>query len=290
MAAAHDNLFWGDMFRSLLLPLAFSLLSAPAFAEPASPWIADTGARFRLVDGGLKDGARLAAVQIALEPGWKTYWRQPGASGVPPRFDFSRSENVESASVSYPAPERSADEDGVTNVYHGVVTLPVRVRPIDPTAPMTLRVAADYGVCERICVPAHTEAELELAPEGGRAGPARDEVLAALARVPEIKPLGAPGPVAIGSVVQTGAAGGSALRVEVSAPEGGKPPELFAETGDSEYVAAPELAGKPDAGRAAFRIALDGPDLPAAGFRLTLVAGGEAIETRVPLDAIRPKS
>ncbi|MFJ5487660.1 protein-disulfide reductase DsbD domain-containing protein, partial [Hansschlegelia beijingensis] len=120
----------------------------------------------------MKDGARLAAVQIALEPGWKTYWRQPGASGVPPRFDFSKSENVESASVSYPAPERNADEDGVTNVYHGVVTLPVHVRPVDPAAPVTLRVVADYGVCERICVPAHTEAELELAPDGGRAGPA----------------------------------------------------------------------------------------------------------------------
>ncbi|MFL1874495.1 hypothetical protein ACIKT0_04595 [Hansschlegelia beijingensis] len=78
--------------------------------------------------------------------------------------------------------------------------------------------------------------------------------------------------------------------MEVSAPEGGKPPELFAETGDGEYVAAPELTDKPAGGRAAFRIALDGPDLPGAGLRLTLVAAGEAIETRVPLDAIRPKS
>ena len=31
-----------------------------------------------------------AGVEIRLAPGWKTYWRYPGDSGVPPRFDFSR--------------------------------------------------------------------------------------------------------------------------------------------------------------------------------------------------------
>jgi len=287
---AHKNLIWGDMFRSLLLPLAFSLIAAPALAEPTSPWIGDTGARLRLVDAGPGDGARLAAVQIALDPGWKTYWRQPGASGVPPRFDFSASENVESASISYPVPERNAEEDGVTNVYHGAVTLPVRVLPRDPAAPMTLRLVADYGVCERICVPTHAEAQLELAPDGAKPGPALEEVRAAAAKLPVSEPLGAKAPLAIASVTQIAVADAAALRVEVATPEGGGAPQLFAETGDGAYVAAPELIEKPASGRAAFRIPLDEPDPPATGLRLTLVAAGKAIETRVPLDAIRPRS
>ncbi|HVI28802.1 protein-disulfide reductase DsbD domain-containing protein [Hansschlegelia sp.] len=278
------------MFRSLLLPLAFSLIAAPALAEPASPWIGDTGARLRLVDGGPGDGARLAAVQITLDPGWKTYWRQPGASGVPPRFDFSGSDNLESASISYPAPERNTDEDGVTNVYHGAVTLPVRIVPRDPAAPVTLRLVADYGVCERICVPTHAEAQLELAPDGAKPGPALEEVRAAAAELPVLEPLGAKASVAIASVTQIPEADAPALRIEVAAPEGGGAPQLFAETGDGAYVAAPELIEKPASGRAAFRIPLDEPDPPATGLRLTLVAAGKAIETRVPLDAIKPRS
>ena len=44
-------------------------------------------------------------IEIALEPGWYTYWRNPGEAGVPPVFDFSGSENVASVDVMYPAPD-----------------------------------------------------------------------------------------------------------------------------------------------------------------------------------------
>ena len=44
--------------------------------------------------GGADNGELLAGVQIRLEPGWKTYWRTPGDSGVPPSFDWSGSKNL----------------------------------------------------------------------------------------------------------------------------------------------------------------------------------------------------
>ena len=40
-----------------------------------------------------------AGVEIKLKPGWKTYWRYPGDSGVPPVLDFSESQNVKSVTV-----------------------------------------------------------------------------------------------------------------------------------------------------------------------------------------------
>src|SRR5260221_13374208 len=79
---------------------------SPSFAADASPW-----------DEGLQSAARLIAaratgtgadlvyrsgVEIKLNPGWKTYWRYPGDSGVPPTFDFSKSENVKAATVLFP--------------------------------------------------------------------------------------------------------------------------------------------------------------------------------------------
>jgi len=42
-----------------------------------------------------EDGIHMAALQLDMAPGWKTYWRQPGDSGIPPRFDFSQSVGVQ---------------------------------------------------------------------------------------------------------------------------------------------------------------------------------------------------
>ena len=41
------------------------------------------------------DGTHIAALQISLAPGWKTYWRQPGDTGIPPKFDFTGSSNLD---------------------------------------------------------------------------------------------------------------------------------------------------------------------------------------------------
>src|ERR687891_1737067 len=91
-----------------------AISSSPA--ADVSPW-----------DEGLQSAARLIAaraagtgggllyrsgVEIRLNPGWKTYWRYPGDSGAPPTFDFSKSENVKSATVLFPAPLRFADGAG----------------------------------------------------------------------------------------------------------------------------------------------------------------------------------
>ena len=56
-----------------------------------------------------------AGIEIKLQPGWHTYWRYPGDSGVPPRFDFSGSDNVASVKVLYPAPHLFTDETGNTS-------------------------------------------------------------------------------------------------------------------------------------------------------------------------------
>ena len=272
--------------KSLALATILSAAAAAipaARAEPVSPWVREGAAALRLVDAGAgaRKGERLAAITIALDPGWKTYWRQPGASGVPPRFDFSASSNVAEARVTFPTPERSDAEDGVTNVYHGEVTLPVAVTPRDPSAPVELRLVADYGVCEAVCVPVRSEAELELAPDGAGAGPAAEEARRAALATPKVQPLGEKGALSVLSVRRgPPAEHGPTIEVRVAAP-GGEAPALFAETGDGDYAPAPEALGG-----GVFRIAFEDPDLPRSGLRLTLAAGGRAVESAVSLDEI----
>ncbi len=85
------------------------LAAAGAYAQDASPWIRDSYSSVRLIAGSRSGGAFLGGIAFQLQPGWKTYWRYPGDSGVPPRFDFSRSRNLKHAAVMWPAPMRFDD-------------------------------------------------------------------------------------------------------------------------------------------------------------------------------------
>ena len=81
--------------------LVASALNFTAAAADASSWDGDARSAVRLLAGSPLgvDGALRAGVEVRLATGWKTYWRYPGDSGVPPVFDFSKSENVKSVSI-----------------------------------------------------------------------------------------------------------------------------------------------------------------------------------------------
>src|SRR3569832_627853 len=83
---------------------ALLILCAGARADN-SPWSEDMKSAIRLVGGNTASTPVQAGVEMKIAPGWHTYWRYPGDSGVTPEFDFSGSENLKSATVLYPAPK-----------------------------------------------------------------------------------------------------------------------------------------------------------------------------------------
>src|SRR5262249_29648678 len=149
--------------------------------------------------------------------GWKTYWRYPGDSGVPPRFDFAGSQNVKSVEVVWPAPRRFSDESGITIGYKDGVVFPLRIVPQDAAKPVLLRLKADYAVCEKICIPAEGRAELLL--DGRRSG--LDSTLAAFeALVPKRAQLGDGAPLAVRAVRRERDGDRPRVIVDVAAPAG----------------------------------------------------------------------
>src|SRR5688500_6987418 len=142
-----------------LLAAVAAIGSAPshAMAADASPWDSDLRSAARLIAAAARvDGiARVyrGGVHITLQPGWKTYWRYPGDSGVPPQFDFAGSENLAAAEVLYPAPHSFQDGAGTSIGYQDTVIFPVRVTPRDPSQPVKLNAKIDYAVCEKLCIP-----------------------------------------------------------------------------------------------------------------------------------------
>src|ERR1700709_2546490 len=95
-----------------------SSLAIEAHAEDSSPWQRDGHSAVRLLAGSRSGAVLMGGIAFQLEPGWKTYWRTPGDSGVPPRFDFSKSENVEAVTALWPAPTKFDDGAGGPAMGH----------------------------------------------------------------------------------------------------------------------------------------------------------------------------
>lgn len=149
------------MLRALLIPLVLAATSLAASAQ-------DDVARMRLLEGWREGGRHFAGVDIALAPGWKTYWRVPGEAGIPPIFDWAGSENLQSVRIHWPVPE-VFEQSGMTSIgYSDRVILPIEVTPVDPGATVALSLKLDLGVCETICVPVHAAAEAALGADATR--------------------------------------------------------------------------------------------------------------------------
>jgi DsbC/DsbD-like thiol-disulfide interchange protein len=275
----------------LLLAAAASFLSVSILrAEDASPWVADMHSAARLVGGGKvasEGGAVLrAGIEVRLDPGWKTYWRYPGDSGVPPRFDFAGSDNLRTVQVLWPAPHRFTDESGTSIGYKDTVLFPLHVTASDPSKPVRLRLKLDYAICEKLCVPAEGRGELELSDKGGP----NAAIVAAEAHVPKPAKLGDPGPLSIRAVRRVGNKPKPLVTVEVAAPAGATV-ELFAEGPTAEWaLPVPTPAPGAPAGTQQFSFELDGlpggvdPMSRDLALTITAVAGGQAIEVPVHLD------
>ncbi|HVH02926.1 MAG TPA: protein-disulfide reductase DsbD domain-containing protein, partial [Amaricoccus sp.] len=160
--------------------LVLALLAALPAAAQIAPWAVVS---VDLLDGWREpDGSRLAALEIVLAPGWHTYWRVPGAAGIPPRFDWSGSANLASVAYEWPRPA-VFERFGLRSFgFADRLVLPLRLRPRDASAPVDLALAVDFGVCDDICMPASAELAGRIAPDTPEEGRARIE--AALADRP----------------------------------------------------------------------------------------------------------
>jgi DsbC/DsbD-like thiol-disulfide interchange protein len=255
---------------------------ASARAQDASPWAQDNHSAIRLLAGSRSGAVVLGGIAFRLQPGWKTYWRTPGDSGVPPRFDFSKSENVEAVTVLWPAPQSFPDgAGGVSLGYKDQVVLPLRIALKAADKPVVLRVAISYAVCDKLCVPVEADAELPFVSVAST----EDNTLAgALDLVPKPANVGDPNPLTIRDVHRDGPHN---VIVDVAAADADNL-HLYVEGPTPDWslpLPKPVDGGKPDLKRFAF--ALDGlptgvkPD--GAALKFTLVGGHRAYEFNVNL-------
>ncbi len=287
--------------------VAAALICVPVgglvWAQDASEWDAQSHTAVRLIAGSQVTGSDTkvlrAGVEIKLDPGWRTYWRDPGDSGVPPKLDFSGSDNVKSVTVLWPAPERFPDGAGGNSIgYLDHVILPLRITPQNAAKQSSLQLKLGYDICKNMCVP--VESELTLALNGD--GAEETAIEKAEIRVPRRVALGegsdakgAKGSdgksLAILSVHREPGDDHDRVIVEVAAPPGA-PIDLFVEGPTPDWsLPLPELKGAAHDGNGPtrqFTFELDGlpPDAHAQGTTLTFtaVSSEDAIEVPARLD------
>src|SRR6476469_4639683 len=258
-------------------------LTIEARAQDASPWQQDGHSAVRLLAGSRSGAVLLGGVALQLQPGWTTYWRTAGDSGVPPRFDFSKSENIEAVTVLWPAPVKFDDGAGGYSLgYHNQVVLPLRIVSKNADRPVTLRADINYAVCEKLCIPVDAKAELAFASVAST----EDSNLSdALNTVPKPANVGDPNPLTIRDVKRDGKTN---VLVDVTAPEA-KDVSLFVEGPTPDWaLPVPKLLEQSPPGVKRFVFELDGlpPGASAEGaaLKLTLVGGDRAYEFNVNLN------
>jgi len=149
------------MLRILALSAA-CLLATPAVSQNSG----------LPVDGELlpgwreADGRHMSGLHLELAAGWKTYWRAPGAGGIPPRFNWSGSNNLAHVEVMYPVP-KVMDQNGLRSIgYDSDVVFPLVVTPRNASEAVALRGEIEVGVCEEVCIPMTLRLAVDL-PAGG---------------------------------------------------------------------------------------------------------------------------
>lgn len=125
--------------------------------------------RADVLDGGLtKRGTYVTALRLTLSDGWKTYWRAPGDAGIPPQFDWSRSQNLGHMEIIWPTPH-VFDQNGMQSIgYKTQLVLPVEITPADPARPVRLRGKIEVGICKDICVPGSLSIDHQLDARANR--------------------------------------------------------------------------------------------------------------------------
>ncbi|TVP82261.1 MAG: thiol:disulfide interchange protein [Puniceicoccaceae bacterium] len=105
------------------------------------------------------------AIRFVMEPHWHIYWKNPGASGLPPEITWDLPEGIEAGGIEWPAPERIPLEGLMNYGYEGVATfiVPMKASESLPVGELlTLKADLFWLICKEVCLPGDASVELSL--------------------------------------------------------------------------------------------------------------------------------
>ncbi len=171
---------------------AGSLLAANGWAQGAGKTVVTTPqVRAELMaqaPEGVEPGKPVwVGLQIAHQPGWHTYWKNSGDSGLPTVLDWTLPAGVQAGEIAWPAPKKIPIGTLANYGYEDTVLLPVPLtigpdfKPSVLSGQFDVKLKAAWLVCRKECIPEEGEFTVSIPVKGstGLNGAVFDAALAA---------------------------------------------------------------------------------------------------------------
>jgi thiol:disulfide interchange protein/DsbC/DsbD-like thiol-disulfide interchange protein len=105
------------------------------------------------------------ALRQQIEPGWHTYWSNPGDSGLPTTIDWTLPPDFKAGPIVWPTPERFTVGPVVDYGYQQDTLLPVTIdvpAQLRPGSKVTILGHAGWLVCSDTCIPEDAPVSLSI--------------------------------------------------------------------------------------------------------------------------------
>src|ERR1700722_14333892 len=137
------------------------LLGCAAFAACA----AHTQATLVLSDSTAKPGDTVwAGVDLKMDPGWHTYWKNSGDAGMPTTIAWQNPPGVTAGDIQWPLPKKLPPVEVTTYGYEGetMLLVPLTIASNAPSGPITLTANLTWLECKDVCIPVKTTIQATL--------------------------------------------------------------------------------------------------------------------------------
>ncbi|MGB6751951.1 MAG: protein-disulfide reductase DsbD domain-containing protein [Xanthobacteraceae bacterium] len=103
------------------------------------------------------------ALRQQIQPGWHTYWLNPGDSGLPTTIEWTLPQGFKAGPITWPTPKRIAYGPVVDYGYENETLLPVTIdvpSDLPLSADVVLSAHASWLACSDTCIPEDTELKI----------------------------------------------------------------------------------------------------------------------------------
>jgi thiol:disulfide interchange protein DsbD len=105
-----------------------------------------------------------AGVDMKMEPGWHTYWKNPGDAGMATKIEWQLPPGLSAGEIQWPLPEKLPPAEVTTYGYEDEVVLivPLTLETNLPASPLNLAAKVSWLECKESCIPASTDVQTTL--------------------------------------------------------------------------------------------------------------------------------
>lgn len=98
----------------------------------------------------------MAGIHLKMDPGWHTYWKNPGAAGMATKIEWTLPAGVTAGEVQWPLPEKLPPDEVITYAYENEVVLlvPLKLAADLKPGPLALKAKVSWLECKEQCIPA----------------------------------------------------------------------------------------------------------------------------------------